>query len=80
MAAQEPGHLAEPVGESAYFSHKNNFLRMAVQFSIAQGDCAARNIINSIKAKPLDKYKPVDMGYIIPMAISPITAIWRTGQ
>lgn len=56
------------VGDAAYFAYENAFLRMAVQFAITQGDCAARNVIRSIKNKPLIKYKPVDFGYIIPMA------------
>jgi len=41
---------------------------MAVQFAITQGDCAAQNIIRSIKNLPLKKYRPVDLGYIIPLA------------
>lgn len=56
------------VGDAAYFPYKNSFLRMAVQFAISQGNCAAGNIINSIKSRRLRKYKPVDLGYIIPMA------------
>ncbi len=56
------------VGDCGQFSYKDNFLRMAVQFSIAQGYCAASNIIRSIKGRRLRKYKPMDFGYIIPMA------------
>ncbi len=56
------------IGDAAYIKHKEMFLRMAVQFSIAQGNCAAQNVITSIKGKPLRKYRPVDLGYIIPMA------------
>jgi NADH dehydrogenase len=56
------------VGDAAYFSYKNSFLRMAVQFAIAEGECTAKNIINSIKGRQLKKYKPMDLGYIIPMA------------
>lgn len=55
-------------GDAAYFGQGNAFLRMAVQFAITQGDCAARNIVRSIKGSPLLKYKPVDFGYIVPMA------------
>jgi NADH dehydrogenase len=56
------------IGDAAYFSYGNIFLRMAVQFAIAQGDISAVNIIRSIKGLPLRKYKPNDLGYIIPMA------------
>lgn len=55
-------------GDCAYFPYKNGPLRMAVQFSITQGRLAARNIENSILNRPLKKFKPVDLGYIIPMA------------
>ncbi|MFA5177080.1 MAG: FAD-dependent oxidoreductase [Candidatus Omnitrophota bacterium] len=55
-------------GDAAYFSHKNNFLRMAVQFAIMQGSCAAGNIIRQARGKSLAKYKPVDLGLIIPLA------------
>lgn len=55
-------------GDSAYFSRKNEFLRMAVQFAIAQGACCAKNILRSLKGKRLIKFKPLDLGLIIPLA------------
>ena len=55
-------------GDTAYFNYKNSFLRMAVQFAIIQGNQVARNIIRSIKNRPLRKYLPLDLGYVIPMA------------
>jgi NADH dehydrogenase len=56
------------VGDAGYFTYKNNFLRMAVQFAITQGVCVGVNIVNNIKGKSLIKYGPLDLGYIIPMA------------
>jgi len=56
------------VGDAAYFAHEKFFLRMAVQFAIAEGECAVLNIIRSIKGQALIKFRPVDLGYIIPMA------------
>ena len=56
------------VGDTAFFGSKNSFLRMAIQFAITQGDQAAKNIIRSIKNMPLKKYRPLDLGYIIPLA------------
>jgi len=56
------------VGDTAYFGAKNNSLRMAVQFSIAEGDHTGVNVIRSIKNLPLKKFRPRDLGYIIPMA------------
>jgi NADH dehydrogenase len=55
-------------GDAACVAHGSGFLRMAVQFAITQGACAGRNIAASIEGKPLRKYKPLDLGYIIPMA------------
>jgi len=55
-------------GDTAFFVKENNPLRMAVQFAIAEGDQAADNIIRSIKKLPLKKFRPRDLGFIIPMA------------
>jgi NADH:ubiquinone reductase (H+-translocating) len=55
-------------GDASYVGHDNTYLRMAVQFAIAQGEAAAENIIRSINGRRLKEYKPVDLGYIIPMA------------
>ena len=43
-------------------------LRMGVQFSLAGGDCAARNILNLLRDKPLRTFNPYDPGYLIPVA------------
>jgi len=55
-------------GDSSYFTYKNGFLRMAVQFAITQGEAAAANIIRSIQGNKLTRFRPADLGYIIPMA------------
>lgn len=55
-------------GDAAFFAYGGASLRMAVQFSITEGGCAAANIIRSIRGEPLRKYKPLDLGYVIPMA------------
>lgn len=57
-------------GDAASFydqKWKNN-LRMAVMFAMGQGKTAAQNILQSILKKPLLRYRPVDLGYIVPMA------------
>lgn len=56
------------VGDAACFRHRDSVLRMSVQFAITQGLAAARNILCLIKGEPLRKYRPVDPGYIVPMA------------
>ncbi|MFA6281038.1 MAG: FAD-dependent oxidoreductase [Candidatus Omnitrophota bacterium] len=55
-------------GDAAYFKDKNTYLRMAVQFAITEGELAAENVINNTLGKKLKIYKPIDLGYIIPMA------------
>lgn len=55
-------------GDTCYFPYKNNFLRMAVQFAIMEGRCAGANIIRSLENRSLVKYRPLDLGLIIPMA------------
>jgi len=56
------------IGDAAYVRYGENYLRMAVQFAITQGAVTAINIIASVKGKKLIEYKPVDLGFIIPMA------------
>lgn len=66
----EDYHDVFVAGDAASFydqKSKNN-LRMAIMFAIGQGKIVARNILSSISGKPLLKYNPVDLGYIIPMA------------
>ncbi len=65
LKAQENCFFA---GDVALFNRRGIALRMAVQFAITQGDLAAANIISSIRKRPLKKYRPLDLGYIIPMA------------
>lgn len=55
-------------GDAAYFSFKDSFLRMAVQFSITQAERAADNIIRNIYGRPIKKYRPLDLGFILPLA------------
>ena len=55
-------------GDTALFAKENNPLRMAIQFAITEGNHAADNIVRLIRKRPLKKFKPVDLGYIIPMA------------
>lgn len=56
------------VGDAANFIYKEKPLRMAAQFSIREGEFAASNILNSITRCCLKKFRPLDLGYIIPMA------------
>jgi NADH dehydrogenase len=42
-------------------------LRMAIIFAIGQGKIAAINIIRSVNKEPLQKFKPSDPGFIVPL-------------
>jgi NADH:ubiquinone reductase (H+-translocating) len=55
-------------GDAAAVASAGGILRMAIQFAITQGACAGQNIVRSIEGKPLRQYRPVDLGYIIPLA------------
>ncbi|HAJ57345.1 MAG TPA: hypothetical protein DCL35_06210 [Candidatus Omnitrophica bacterium] len=56
-------------GDAACFKSKGKALRMAVQFSLAQADVAAGNILRIIAGKKgLIKYRPCDLGLLVPMA------------
>lgn len=56
------------IGDSAAFiTKKKESLRMAIMFAIGQGKKAAKNIVNQINGKDLVDYKPIDLGYLIPL-------------
>ncbi len=57
------------VGDAAAFKHGNSTLRMAVQFSIMEARVAVGNILKRVKGvKKLAKYRPLDLGFLVPMA------------
>jgi NADH dehydrogenase len=43
-------------------------LRMAVQFSLLAGDCAARNILAEIRGAKRITFDPADPGYVVPLS------------
>lgn len=55
-------------GDAAAFMVDGHPQRLAVQISIDQGACAARNIIAQTSGKSMKPYKPLDLGFVIPMA------------
>lgn len=55
-------------GDAAAFRKDGDLLRMSVQFSISEGWRAGENILRSIGRKPLKAFRPVDLGYVVPMA------------
>jgi NADH dehydrogenase len=43
-------------------------IRMSVQHAIGGGVAAARNVLNAIDGRDLQPFRPLDLGYIVPMA------------
>jgi len=57
------------VGDAASFEHRGRPLRMAVQFALTQADVAAANAVRACLGRGrLKKFRPLDLGYIVPMA------------
>ena len=56
------------LGDVSFFKYEGSFLRMAVQFAITQGELTAKNIIRASFNKKPFIYKPLDLGFVIPMA------------
>jgi len=55
------------LGDCANFKYKEKVLRPSVRFAITEASTAAQNLVNLIKNKPLKHYKPLDLGYIVPL-------------
>ena len=56
------------VGDSAAFMVGNRPLRMSIQFALAQGACAAANVLRYLHGTRLRAYRPLDPGFVLPMA------------
>ncbi len=60
-------------GDAAAFKDdKGNCIRRAVNFAATQGTTAGENVLRSIQQQPLNPYKIVDLGWIIPLYINSI--------
>lgn len=56
------------VGDAAAVMRDGSPLRMGVQFSISQGALAGRNAARLLAGRSLEPYRPIDLGYVVPMA------------
>jgi NADH dehydrogenase len=54
-------------GDCAAIKNGNGYLRKAVNFAVYSGKSAGKNIALSIMGKKLEKFKPVDLGWVIPL-------------
>jgi NADH:ubiquinone reductase (H+-translocating) len=59
-------------GDCAAIKSGDAYLRKAVAFSASSGATAGKNIVRSLKNMPLKKFRPVDLGWVIPMYPSSI--------
>lgn len=53
-------------GDSAAMQHGGEVLRKAVNFSLYSGRCAGRNAARAAQGAPLEAFRPVDPGWVIP--------------
>ncbi|MDD5677025.1 MAG: FAD-dependent oxidoreductase [Kiritimatiellae bacterium] len=56
------------IGDAAAVMARGHPLRMSVQFAIAQGACAAANALRHLRGARLRPYRPLDPGFVLPMA------------
>lgn len=54
-------------GDAAAFKHKGAFLRRSVNYASTMGTQAAKNVAAQIQGREIKPYKPVDLGWVIPV-------------
>lgn len=54
-------------GDAAAFKHNGTFLRRSVNYASSMGQIAAKNVAALIQGRDLKSYKPVDLGWVIPV-------------
>lgn len=54
-------------GDAAAFHTPHGYLRKAVNFAFYAGKHAGMNVARAINRKPLRPFKPVDLGWVIPL-------------
>ncbi len=59
-------------GDSAAFKSGANYLRRAVNFAYMAGQLAGGNVLALLEDKPLTPFKPVDLGWVIPLYVTSI--------
>jgi len=56
------------IGDTAAVTFDGRPLRMAVQFSLAQGWATGENLLRHQRGESFRRYRPSDLGYIVPMS------------
>ena len=62
------GERAYAAGDTAAFVREGKPARMSVQFAIMSGRAAARNTLRELAGRRPQRFRPLDLGYIVPMA------------
>lgn len=60
------------VGDAAAIKYKDEYIRRAVNFSFKEGKNTGKNVAAILTDKKLKPYKPVDLGWVMPLYISSI--------
>jgi NADH:quinone reductase (non-electrogenic) len=63
-------------GDCAALKSGDIYLRKAAAFAVASGATAGRNIVRSLKNMPLKRFRPIDIGWVIPLYPSSIGKLY----
>jgi NADH dehydrogenase len=71
-------------GDSAAFTQRGAVLRKAVNFAYYGGRHAARNMLRQQRGRPTRPFRPVDLGWIVPLHATSVgrlaPGIWIRGR
>ncbi len=70
-------------GDGAAIKRGDVYLRKAAAFSVASGRWAGRNVVRSLENKRLIRYRPFDIGWVIPLypsSIGKVTGVTIKGR
>jgi len=59
-------------GDGAAIKSRHGYLRKGLAFSVGSGRRASRNVVRSLENRRLRKFRPVDIGWVIPLYPSSI--------
>lgn len=63
-------------GDAAAVSNGDGYLRRAVNFSIGSGACAGANCARAMQGMPLRPFRPVDLGWVVPLATTSVGLVF----
>jgi NADH dehydrogenase len=63
-------------GDAAAWEGAEHVLRRAVNFAIGGGACAGSNAARLLQGRPLQRFRPIDLGWVIPLATSSVGSVF----